>query len=88
MKMLGRMVLSCYLGLWMAAFLSASAEQLIPIVKRDNPAVISAKLQAAPPGIRSLQARDVIPGLAMKNPVCRQIPRHTFTSNRAGWLLA
>ncbi|BCS20830.1 uncharacterized protein APUU_21262A [Aspergillus puulaauensis] len=61
------MVLSCYLGLWTAAFLSASAEQLIPVVKRDNPAVITAKVQAAPSsGIPALQARDTISGLASK----------------------
>ncbi|KAL4981989.1 aspartic peptidase domain-containing protein [Aspergillus falconensis] len=62
--------LVCYLGLWTTVLLSASAaaERPVPVVKRDHPAVISAKLHAPPaPAIPALQARDTISAPALKD---------------------
>ncbi|KAL5041192.1 aspartic peptidase domain-containing protein [Aspergillus fruticulosus] len=62
--------LACYLGLWTTVLLSASAaaERPVPVVKRDHPAVISAKLHAPPaPAIPALQARDTISAPALKD---------------------
>ncbi|KAJ0415611.1 aspartic peptidase domain-containing protein, partial [Aspergillus carlsbadensis] len=62
--------LTHHLSVWTAALLSASAaaEGSIPLVKRDHPAVVSAKLHAAPARpIPALQARDTISALAVKD---------------------
>ncbi|KAL2821666.1 aspartic peptidase domain-containing protein [Aspergillus granulosus] len=63
--------LTHHLSVWTAALLSASAaaEGSIPLVKRDHPAVVSAKLHAAPANpIPALQARDsTISALAIKD---------------------
>ncbi|KAL3486350.1 aspartic peptidase domain-containing protein [Aspergillus germanicus] len=62
--------LTHHLSLWTAALLSAAAaaEGSIPLVKRDHPAVVSAKLHAAPARpIPALHARDTISALAMKD---------------------
>ncbi|KAL4742395.1 aspartic peptidase domain-containing protein [Aspergillus similis] len=62
--------LACYLGLWTTALLSASvaAERSIPVIKRDHPAVISAKLHVPPaPAVPTLQARNTVTGPALKD---------------------
>ncbi|KAL3428623.1 aspartic peptidase domain-containing protein [Aspergillus tetrazonus] len=62
--------LACYVGLWTTVLLSASAasERSIPVVKRDDPAVVSARLHAPPaPAIPALQARDTISAPALKD---------------------
>lgn len=62
--------LTRHFNFWTAALLSASAaaEGSIPLVKRDHPAVVSAKLHAAPARpIPALQARDTISAPALKD---------------------
>lgn len=64
--------LACSLALWTVALLSASvaAQSTIPLVKRTNPAVISAKLHAGPSkAIPALHARDTVGSSALKDNV-------------------
>ncbi|KAL3481732.1 aspartic peptidase domain-containing protein [Aspergillus californicus] len=58
---------ACLLGLWTVALLVA-AQSTIPLVKKTNPAVISAKLHGGPPkAVPALSARDTIVSSAMKD---------------------
>ncbi|KAL6229784.1 hypothetical protein BDW75DRAFT_249263 [Aspergillus navahoensis] len=62
--------LACSLGFWVTVLLpvSAAAERSVPVIKRDSPAVISAKLHASPGrAIPALQARDTISAPAVKD---------------------
>jgi hypothetical protein len=81
--------LAHHLSLWTAALLwaSAAAEGTIPLVKRDHPAVVSAKLHAAPARpIPALQARDTISALAMKDMVCSSTVFKYSLSDQTGRL--